>query len=282
MDDPTDSRTVPRFSNGVIMLPGKKISQLTQAAIAALTDEVAVSKVGAEDTVALTLAQLATLMETVLTSVFVNITGDSMTGALTIDKGSTGVQLTLEGAYDDVELRIDSTKAAGGSGDLRILGSNDREPEIKFGVSGADEDLGRIQYGNPGWAWGEAVRIFVQNKCHLTITPEGHTAIKFNDNKFLPDAMLHVEPDDRFTVIQNIKRVADQNANMAQWTDENDNIFMRVHHSGWLNIGKTTAPADNNVSNNELVMWWDQANDQVAWKAKTNAGVIKTGTLALA
>jgi hypothetical protein len=50
---------------------------------------------------------------------------------------------------------------------------------------------------------------------------------------------------------------------------------------GAIVVSLTSAPADADLNNNELAMWWDQANSRVAWKGKNSSGVVRTGSLAL-
>lgn len=73
-----------------------------------------------------------------------------------------------------------------------------------------------------------------------------------------------------------------QSAHLTEWQDVSGNALMSVSENGYLKIKKTAAPADAELDNNELSIWWDQTNSQVAFKAKNSTGVVKTGTLALA
>ena len=78
-----------------------------------------------------------------------------------------------------------------------------------------------------------------------------------------------------------LKALSGQTIHIQEWLDSSANVLMSVSENGYLKIKKTSAPADAELDNNELVMWWDESTPQVAWKAKDNGGTVRTGTLAL-
>lgn len=92
---------------------------------------------------------------------------------------------------------------------------------------------------------------------------------------------VYVSPFNANTVGQIVRGAASQAAHLQEWQSSAGDVLMSISENGYLKIKKTTAPADAELDNDELVMWWDQANDRVMWKAKNNSGVVKTGELAL-
>lgn len=105
----------------------------------------------------------------------------------------------------------------------------------------------------------------------------GNTGI----NETAPDAMLEVKASSASEECIHVKAAASQTAHLQNWTDSSDAVLLSVSENGYLKIKKTAAPADAELDNNELSIWWDEANSQVAFKGKNNSGTVKTGTLTL-
>lgn len=93
---------------------------------------------------------------------------------------------------------------------------------------------------------------------------------------------VYVSPFNANTVGQIVRGAASQAAHLQEWQSSAGAVLMSVSENGYLKIKKTSAPADAELDNDELAMWWDQANSKVVWKGKDSAGTVKTGELALA
>ncbi|WP_231814430.1 hypothetical protein [Rhizobium quercicola] len=55
----------------------------------------------------------------------------------------------------------------------------------------------------------------------------------------------------------------------------------RVNYGGYMMTRKTTAPAAAGLVNGELTFWYDQENGKFKITAKTAAGVVVSGQVAL-
>jgi hypothetical protein len=78
-----------------------------------------------------------------------------------------------------------------------------------------------------------------------------------------------------------IRAAASQTAHQQEWQKSDGTLYMSVSENGYLKIKKTAAPADAELDNNEMALWWDQANSKMMVKAKDNGGSVVSGELAL-
>lgn len=117
---------------------------------------------------------------------------------------------------------------------------------------------------------------------HSNLTGSGNVAIGYTAGKYeLGSNAFYLNNQDRTNTAT--EKTASLMYGMFDATPANQRMQFNASVRTMQNMiaARTTAPADADLNDGELCMWWDEANSDVAWKAKNAAGTIRTGTLAL-
>jgi hypothetical protein len=77
--------------------------------------------------------------------------------------------------------------------------------------------------------------------------------------------------------------VTSQSVSLQEWRDVSLNILSRINKDGYFMTRKTSAPADGDLANSELALWFDATpgSAKLMIKAKNSSGTVVTGSVAL-
>ncbi len=78
------------------------------------------------------------------------------------------------------------------------------------------------------------------------------------------------------------KAHASQSVDIVQWRKSDDTNYSRINKNGYFITAKTSAPADAELNNSEMAVWYNEAANMVMFKVKTSAGTIKNAALIVA
>ncbi len=72
---------------------------------------------------------------------------------------------------------------------------------------------------------------------------------------------------------------ASQSGNLHEWRSSGSTLYSRLNKAGYFGTSKTSAPADADVSNSEILLWYDAttSEQQLMSKAKTSGGTVQSG-----
>ena len=179
---------------------------------------------------------------------YVNASGDTMTGDLTMVKEGESARVILNVVSDTASNSpfFYGKRARGAIGSESNIVTDDN----LFALAG----LGYYGGTSPGYTNTPRAAIYMKAAEDWTGTSNLGTYLSFQ-----------LTPKGSGTISERARLLGDGTFKLR----------------GAIVVSLTSAPADADLNNNELAMWWDQANNRVAWKGKNSSGVVKTGSLAL-
>lgn len=100
----------------------------------------------------------------------------------------------------------------------------------------------------------------------------------------IPTAQLEVTAQSTTVRTVRFLRKTSQTANIVEISKEDGQIFSRFNKDGYYVTAKVAAPADADLSANELSIWFDATNGagKAMFKGKTANGTVVSGSVALA
>lgn len=107
------------------------------------------------------------------------------------------------------------------------------------------------------------------------------STVLFGVTKGAITAAIPVTARDSATSAFRVYGVAGQTADLQSWRDSNTNILSRVNKDGYIMTRKATAPADADLANGEMCIWFDPTPGTGGFRVKGKAtdGTIITKSL---
>ena len=169
----------------------------------------------------------------------------------------------LQAPADDVVLKIESTLVSGGSADLKLIGSSNREPEIHFGDS-VDNDRGRISYPNPDMGTRpEGLWFYTDNKAQMGIHTDGKIGFKYNDSSWTPSAQFHFVGSDGSITLPSI------NSNTEMILENSGHAFL-----SFINNTTSTSALAFGDTDNQLQGYIAYRNEDDSLRIWTNGSEV--------